>query len=186
MEKSDKYRNLIWIVIFLAVLNVSTLVTIGFHVKQSKNNNAVVTENVKGNNQQNPNYNGKFFRDNLNLDDSQMNEFRRINSTFRQTARNINFELNSLRGKMLEEMRQSKPDTILLNQYSDSVGFLHAQLKKETFTFYLNFKSICKSDEQTKNLDIIFDKFLNTGNNQEKHGHQYGKGQGKGQNQINK
>ena len=56
---------------------------------------------------------------------------------------------------MLREMTAEKSDARKLEKLSDSMGNLHAELKKETFKYYLNLKSICNAD-QRKELEDLF------------------------------
>ncbi len=169
-------RLLIYAVIFLAVLNVASFTTIGIHMYQSKKEvDQASSEEIKTA----QNYNGRYFRDQLQLTPDQMNQFRGINNEFRTNARRINNELNTLRAEMMAEMQNATHETNDLILIADSVGVLHSQLKKCTYQYYLDIKSIC-NEKQMMELNQIFNNFL--GGNHHQNGHstqRQGKGFGK-------
>ncbi|MFC2087030.1 Spy/CpxP family protein refolding chaperone [Bacteroidota bacterium] len=155
MNKSNKI--LVYAVIFLAILNITTFVTIGYHIYESKkgdeiNEKTEIEGNTKG-------YSGRYFRDRLGLNPAQMDSFRIINSKFRTNAREITFNLISLRKEMLEEMKKPASDNSILMMYSDSIGSLHAELKKHTAKYYNEISGIC-TQEQQEELYLIFQEFF--------------------------
>jgi hypothetical protein len=56
---------------------------------------------------------------------------------------------------MMNEMSSPLSDSARLNVLSDSVGFLHAELKKHTYKYYMKFKDICNKEQKEK-LDNMF------------------------------
>ncbi len=148
-------RILIYAVIFLAVLNVATVLTIGYHIYLSDN----TTSKQLNEGSTTRNYNGRYFRDRLQLDADQMNEFRIINNTFRNKARAINSSLHNCRQEMMNEMQKSNADTFRLNALSDSIGQLHKSLKIDTYKYYLNIKKIC-DQKQADELNSMFEEFF--------------------------
>ncbi len=84
-----------------------------------------------------------------------MDRFAEFNPAFRENVRNINMNLNLLRQKMLSVMASEKYDTIRLNILSDSIGILHADLKKVTYKYYIDIKNICDQQQQEK-LEQLF------------------------------
>ncbi len=152
-----KRETLIWIIIILAALNIATIATIVFHYYQSNvvsQSNGVYTPQFSENGVQQ--YNGRSFRDALDLDQEQMQQFRGINQRFRDEGRSISFKLNQLRQDMLASLEAPSPDTSKLNQLSDSVGILHAKLKRETYRYYLDIQGICRP-EQHRKLKQLFE-----------------------------
>lgn len=152
-----KRETLIWIIMILAVLNIATIATIVFHYYQSN----VASQSLgvyssqyseKGVQQ----YNGRSFRDALGLDQEQMQQFRIVNQCFRDEGRSISFQLNQLRQDMLAGLEAPSPDTTQLNRLSDSVGILHAKLKRLTYRYYLDLQGICHPDQQGK-LKLLFE-----------------------------
>lgn len=172
----NKYTSkiLIYAVIFLAALNVATLISIGINIRNAKKELPQASSAAIKTAQ---NFNGRYFRDQLQLSPKQMEQFRVINDEFRSNARRINNELNILRAKMMDEMKQESTDTLKLSLQSDSIGRLHADLKKFTYNYYMGIKEIC-FEKQISELDNIFEQFFKSS------GHHYGQGnqrQGKGQ-----
>lgn len=101
------------------------------------------------------NYSGRWFSDQLNLSDEQMTRFTEFNPLFRENVRNINNRLNLFRQQMFSEMVSEECDTIRLNKLSDSIGYLHSDLKKITYKYYLEIKNICNQQQQQQ-LEQLF------------------------------
>ena len=62
---------------------------------------------------------------------------------------------------MLTEMSEKNCDTNKLNLLSDSIGYLHADLKKLTYKYYLDFKNICNEQQQEK-LEQLFGEMFSS------------------------
>lgn len=155
MKTQSKHTFLVWAVVILAVMNISTLATILFHKHYS---NETVKNTVQNSQQLETDaekFSGRYFRDKLNFDSEQMGKFRSFNPEFRQQARAITIELTQLRNQMHTEMSASNSDTSRLNALSDSIGLLHASLKKLTYKYYIDMKNICNTDQQ-KQLEQLF------------------------------
>lgn len=154
--KTNKTKIWISIVIFLTVLNIASLTTIGFHIVNSGNE---ITSNTVGTEGNTTAYTGRYFRDRLQLNGLQMSNFRMVNDAFRNHAREINSQLIELREKMLQEMQKSAPNVNSLDAYSDSIGMLHNELKRYTYRYYLGIKEICDPSQQQE-LNRIFEEFF--------------------------
>lgn len=155
MNTHNKHSFLVWAVVVLAVMNISTLATILFHKHYA---NEVPQNSVKGSLQLETDaekFSGRYFRDKLNLDSEQMRKFRSFNPEFRQQAKAITIELTQFRIEMHTEMVAENSDTAKLNALSDSIGLLHASLKKLTYKYYIDLKNICNTEQQ-KQLEQLF------------------------------
>lgn len=178
MNLNDRRRILVWSVVVLAVLNITTILTIGYHVYQSRK-----AETTPGN--LNPKqleadaaqFSGRYFRDQLGLTNEQMNVFKEFNPKFRQQAREITIKLAEDRKQMLDEMARENSDTVKLNQLSGEIGTLHTRLKVLTYKYYIDMKHL-STPEQQKNLEKLFRSMFN---NDAQMGYP-GKGNGKGGN----
>ncbi len=155
MKTESKLKWLVWVVVILAILNISTLGTILYNRYFSASRTEVTGVNRMRMKKDPENFSGRYFRDKLNLDKAQMEKFREINSVFRQKAHDITLDLALIRKEMLTQLAAPHSDTIKLHLLSDSVGMLHAELKKVSFRYYLDVKNICRPDQQKK-LQIIF------------------------------
>jgi len=158
MISNTKYRILIWIIVILVATNLSTIGSFYYHrISEAKKPKIEELKVIPGEQRT------RFFRDQLNLNDEQLDQFRNINRTFNRTARGIEMNLAQLREDLLNELGTQNPDSIRLSQMATEVGNNHRELKQLTTTFYLNMKKICTSEQQVK-LHEIFQSMLNKDN----------------------
>ena len=160
MNATNKYRILIWIIVILVATNLSTIGSFYYHrITELKSAEVGQDEqtNIPGEQRT------RFFRDELNLDADQINQFREINRTFNRTARTIEMNLARLREDLITELGTQNPDSTRLNQMAIEVGNNHRELKQVTTTFYLDMKKICTAEQQVK-LHKIFQSMLNKEN----------------------
>jgi Spy/CpxP family protein refolding chaperone len=162
MMTVTQQKILVWSAVVLLVLNVSALATIGIHIFQNTEvANPDRQENAFDSNPGSGNFSGRYFRDKLELSAQQLNQFVRINQSFRKEAITIQGQLTEIRKEMLEEMAATKSDTLRLNRLSEELGTLHARLKVSAFRYYLNIKELCTPDQKIK-LKEIFKTFFET------------------------
>ncbi len=161
MKTDNKYSTLVWAVVLLAVLNISTLATIMYHKYQSDKSDTISATDKQQLESDSEKFSGRYFRDQLNLSGEQMDKFKEINPAFRLKARNITIELAEKRKQMLIEMSGEKGDTLRLNALSDSIGQLHSDLKRITYRYYMEIKSICDQEQQKKLEQIFGEMFTN-------------------------
>jgi Spy/CpxP family protein refolding chaperone len=161
MKAEDKIKIMRWALVALVVLNLTTILTViyyrntNFREESLQEGTAVQSESAS------MRFSGRYFRDQLNLNEEQMNRFREFNPQFRQQVRNVNYQLNDIRRKMLDEMSSPDCDSVRLNLLSDSVGLLHADLKRLTYKYYFDFKDICNNEQKVK-LDQLFGEMFAT------------------------
>jgi len=160
MKIENKQNLMVWAIIVLVIMNLSTIITIAYHQRQSDKSVVSTTADPKQLEVNADKFNGRFFRNQLNFSDEQMEKFRQINPLFRPKVRDITIELAQKRKQMLQEMSAVNCDTIRLNALSDSIGYLHSNLKKLTYRYYLDIKGICNSEQQ-KNLELLFSDVFN-------------------------
>lgn len=176
----NKNTILSWFVVILVVLNVSTIATILYHNYQDKIEKQDILLDTQG---QNP-LNGRYFRQSLGFSDSQMVVFREVNQEFRPNANRIILKIDSLKNEMFTEIKKPVSDTIKLNALAIETGHLHAELKRETNSFYLKIKAVCSPQQLEMLQDAFSPLFKNescTGNGQNRQGRQgRGRGQGNG------
>jgi hypothetical protein len=155
MKAINKNNWMIWAIVILAVMNMTTLITIIYHRNKVVEQLVVVNPNQTTSESGSVRYSGRYFRDELGLSKEQMILFSEFNPAFRQKVMTINLNLDLKRQEMLAEMAKQICDTNRLNHISDSIGNLHASLKKETYMYYINFKNICNKQQQKK-LEQLF------------------------------
>jgi len=158
MNPNTKYRILIWIIVILVATNLSTIGSFYYHrISEAKELKMEEQKVIPGEQRT------RFFRDQLNLNAEQLDQFRDINRTFNRTARGIEMNLAQLREDLINELGTQKPDSTRLDQMAAEVGNNHRELKQVTTTFYLNMKKICTAKQQAK-LHEIFQSMLNKDN----------------------
>jgi hypothetical protein len=155
METENKNRWMTWAIVFLALMNLATVLTIVYQRNKVGKEEVVSEPEQVQSESSSIKYSGRYFRDQLNLSRDQMNRFVEFNPLFREHVRNINYDLNSVRQKMIAEMTSKNCDTIKLIRLSESIGLLHADLKKVTYRYYLDIKNICNQQQQKK-LEQLF------------------------------
>jgi hypothetical protein len=155
MKTENRYSWMVWAIAILAVMNIATILTVLYNRNQTSKEKVLFETSQPGSENTSIRYSGRWFRDQLSFNSEQMARFVEFNPSFRENVRNINMNLNLLRQKMLSEMASVNCDTIKLNTLSDSIGFLHAYLKKVTYKYYLDIKNICDQQQQEK-LEHLF------------------------------
>lgn len=150
---------MIWAIIILALMNISTFITILIHSNRTpEESHPQWSEQVSAENAS-LQYSGRYFRDQLGLNREQMSRFSEFNPEFRRNVRDINISLETIRLEMITEMANETSDTLKLNQLSDSIGHLHADLKKLTYKYYFDFKNICNEEQQQKLEELFMGMF---------------------------
>lgn len=155
MRTENKYNWMTWAIIILALMNIATIVTVLYQKNRAEAVENSFSKSETGSENASVNYSGRYFRDQLSLDNDQMSKFMAINPTFRGSIRDINRKLNHTRQEMFSLMAAGEADTAKLNALSDTIGVLHANLKKETYRYYLDLKNICDTEQQKK-LEELF------------------------------
>ena len=155
MKTENKTGWMVWTIIILAIMNISTLLTIIINRNQTVQTETVNTTEQVQSEIASQGYSGRYFRDILSLSRTQMDRFTEFNPVFRQQAREVNIELTNKRDRMLTEMAAQNSDRIKLDMLSDSIGYLHANLKKLTYRYYMDIKNICDTEQQKK-LEQLF------------------------------
>jgi len=171
MKTEDKYKLMVWAVVVLAIMNIATIITVIYNRNKTGSEKDFAGDNLNQVETTTTIYSGRWFRDQLNFTSSQMSRFVEFNPLFRENVRNINNDLNLLRQKMLSEMAADNYDTKKLNALSDSIGSLHADLKKVTYKYYLEIKNLCDHQQQQKLEQVFGSMFASDGRMG-----QYGKG----------
>jgi Spy/CpxP family protein refolding chaperone len=169
MKAVNKNNWMVWAIVVLAVMNLATLITVVYHKNKSVEEEIVAMPDQAKSENASVKYSGHYFRDELNLSNDQMKKFSEFNPEFRQIVMAINRSLDSKRHEMLVEMAEKNCDTNRLNLLSDSIGYLHASLKKQTYLYYLNFKKICTEQQQEK-LEQLFGEMFSSDARMGQHG----------------
>ena len=158
MARAINKSTLIWIIVILAVTNISTIGTIAYRVYFQENTAAIEEEEEI---EVPDGRKGRFFRDELGLDNEQHLKFRAFRRNFHRQANRITHELNIKRSDLIAELGKENTDTTALHTLASEIGNLHTDLKHLTFEYYLEMKDVC-NDEQNKKLFRIFNAMINS------------------------
>ncbi len=151
MLTKNTYRIFIWVIVILAATNLSMGISFWYHKQQDKKAVEKQDQQIEMPSEQRT----RFFREQLNLRQDQMDIFRDLNRDYNRSARRISYNLEELRVNMINEMGTSSPSEEKLNSITDDIGRLHTELKKITIQYCLDMKEVCDTDQQEK-LNQIF------------------------------
>ncbi len=158
MTAKNKYRVLIWVIIVLVATNLSMAISYAYHRHQETQGlEQTEEESIEVPARQRT----RFFREQLNLNPTQVDEFRTLNRDFNRTAWQIQNQLAQLRREMVNEMGLRGSDQQVLGDIAIQIGDLHEELKRETINYYLAMKQVCTEEQQEK-LHEIFLSILET------------------------
>lgn len=152
MATKNTYRILIWIIVILLATNLSMGISFIYHKQQDKKYMEQIEEaaiNVPSERRT------RFFREQLNLDQNQLDVFRELNRDYNKTAWQITHQLEMLRRKMVQELGKENSSNRTLESISGDIGELHTKLKNKTIDYYLGMKEVCNDEQQIK-LNEIF------------------------------
>lgn len=156
MAKTTTYRTLIWVIVILLATNLSMAITFLYHKQQDKKAAQQTEESAV---EVPAEQRTRFFREQLNLNQEQGNQFRELNRNYNRTAREITIQLEKLRNEMVEELGKTEPAKEKLDEITKTIGELHTQLKNVTIDYYLGMKTVC-DDNQKEKLNEIFQSML--------------------------
>ena len=159
MKTENRYKVMVWAIVILALMNITTFLTILYN-RDGSGRQATTPEKAPiGTEVTSPQYSGRYFRDQLGLNNEQMRRFVDINPAFRQGVRSANIELDRKRNRMFTEMNSESCDTGRLNSLSDSIGILHSDIKKLTYRYYLDLRDICNEQQKEKLAQMFSEIF---------------------------
>lgn len=121
---------------------------------------------------------GRGFRhmvDVLELDDSQAEAFRQLETTYRENIRHFNGDLRILERAIIEELSVINPDTAMLHVYADSIGKVQSQIKLLTIQHFLALRDVCNEEQQAR-LSRLFTRLETSAGRGRGAG--YGRGEG--------
>lgn len=150
MKREIKFKILYWAVIFLALLNISTIVT--FFI--SSKNSIPEEDSIIIDPESSP-LSGSYVRSELNFDQAQLDFYRVQSREFRHKANGTINSLNLYKNKLSQEIDKESPNREKTKIYSDSIGIAHANLKEITTDFYINLRQICTPEQATKLAKIF-------------------------------
>jgi len=152
------FRNvkiLTWLVVILLVTNLTTVVAVWYNTREYQAAQTGKAIEVPGDKRT------RFFKEQLELRDDQLDAFREANRNFNRQARAITDAMSDVRARILQELFADSVNHSELERLSVKIGEEHERLKLLTCNFYLDLKSLC-DDEQRVKLSAIFQSLLDT------------------------
>jgi len=156
MTTKNRYRILTWIIVVLLATNLSMGISFLYHKQQDKK---LIEQQEEVAIEVPSERRTRFFREQLNLGQDQMDIFRELNRNYNRTAWRVTHQLEALRVEMIRELGKENPREKTLDSISEQIGELHANLKKETIDYYMQMKKVCNEEQQIK-LNEIFMSML--------------------------
>ena len=145
MKTNTKKTLLISSIIILLVVNISALSTIIYNNKTRSNKLEEINKIQEEMRQQGMR---KFFQDELNLNDDQVEEFHSSFTKYSEESREIAYKLKNERHEMMIELAKINPNQNKLDIIAKEIGDLHYELKKLTINHFLALKEICNEEQQ--------------------------------------
>jgi len=142
MNYFSKRSIVILVIAVLLIINIASISTIVYHSYGNRKTNMAEAEQTSM----------KDFRQELNLNPKQIDEFGKLGKKFRLDTRMKMDEMHKIRLALINEMSSANPDTAKMFAMADDIGKLHAQIKRQTIYHFLIIKNNCTSTQ--------FDKFV--------------------------
>ena len=161
MNFFSKNRLVSWLLIFLVVINLTALIT--FLMFFYNNSSASSPQLHKS-----P---GMKFRKELSLAPGKAEKVDVILTEYRNSTEPIATNIRGCRVQILEELAKDKPDTALLNKYTEDLCNMQKQMQKASVNQYIALKQICNPAQCQKLSALYFELYGFQGN---------GKGMGPG------
>lgn len=139
---------LLVLVVFLIATNVSTILTYQKHLSEEHSVEQVKIEMPDSRI-------GRFFKDELQLDEDQMNSFRECRRTYNRSANSLLTNMHVVREKMVEELKQVVPERKKLDDLAQILGDYHRDLKGLTFDYYFSMQEVLNEEQQDKMVTIF-------------------------------
>ncbi|HBL76907.1 MAG: hypothetical protein A2W90_00930 [Bacteroidetes bacterium GWF2_42_66] len=147
---STKQRILMWLNIFLLVINISAFVTFLLMNKTSEKER---DERFSSD---------EFLKTELGLSDDQYKKISALNSNvFRSYQAFLDYKCE-LNFKLIEELSSESPSDSVMGSWANNIGVMEANMKKQTIKHFENIKSIC-TEEQKLLLDQLLKDMLDAG-----------------------
>jgi len=132
--------------VLLTIVNVSALVTMGYHRLHFERHSPPVCP---------PKSPESFIRQELNLNEKQAKEFESQAKRFREEIEPIRDSLESKKSDLINEIMGEKPNQDKLNQLSEEIGALHVELENRTSLHLLEGKSLLTPEQQQKFFSLF-------------------------------
>lgn len=141
------YKNklLVWVLIFLVVVNIAALGSFFLFSKSQESRSCCSPEEQQCN----------AFRNELNLSAGQEVKVTAINRRYKEAAEPVALAIKEVRAAILTELEKEQPDTMQLNAMTDRLTHLQVTIQKENIKQYSELKRVC-TPEQAQMLSALY------------------------------
>ncbi len=148
---TKKHRIIIWLNVFLLVINIPAFTTILFM------NRSTVSE------ESNDKYKSDMFlKKELNLTEDQFIALSKLDGNVFRSYQVLLDKQCEFNFDLLEELSAEDPSKEALDSIANRIGRYQTLLKKQTIKHFMNIRSIC-TEEQEKLLDDLLQDMMNLG-----------------------
>ncbi len=144
---SKRQRILMWLNIFLLVINASAFITF---LMMNKTGGQEHDERFSSD---------KFLKTELGLSDEQYRKVSIMNSNvFRSYQAFLDYECE-LNFRLIEELSSESPSDSVMKSLAEKIGVMESNMKKQTIKHFENVKSICTDSQQVLLNQLLKDMF---------------------------
>jgi protein CpxP len=145
MDIFKQKRYLVYIIILLVILNMSTLlmVWIGRPSHRSANRGPVSPEHEKARVEQ-------LLKDELGFDETQTEQYLMMRQEHHKRVTSLRHEIRQLKKQMFDEVLQDNPQPMLSDSLLRLAQEKQANLEQLTFKHFLDLKKLCKPEQRDK------------------------------------
>lgn len=170
MKTMGTNRFILWALIFLAIINVSALLSFYLFARNSSNNTASVVDSKPG----------LVLKTELSLSEEQEMKVKKINSEYKVQSEPIVDSIKSAKSRLLDELSKENTNTQTISNILKDLGIHQNNLQQANVKQFLALKQVC-TPEQTLKLSGIYAELYGCSVNGKgdgkgmKHRHRYGK-----------
>jgi hypothetical protein len=154
MEKRNKKKILVGVLLILILMNIAALLTFGYHKFMVAKNEKEWGDKKKEFSNQNERVK-QFVKNELQMDDNQFADYCKLKDLNVENTNEIWERLGNLRKATQIEITGTNPDTLKLALLSDSIGMYHKKMQMEMNRHFLATKKILNPDQIAKFNEMI-------------------------------
>ncbi|HPI37450.1 MAG TPA: periplasmic heavy metal sensor [Ignavibacteriaceae bacterium] len=148
MDLLTKQKTLIWIIVILIALNLTTLALLWFGKPGMP-----LIPNPPG---PPPNMEN-FLKQEMKLTEEQEESFKEIRSEHQAAIHDFNQKINEKRGELRNESFKSEPDTALIEKTVNEIGELNTEFERYMFEHFLSLRKILTEEQIDKFSQLLED-----------------------------
>ena len=145
MNYFSKRNFVILIIAALLIINIATISTIVYHSYGNRKVEKPESERTSM----------KVFRQELNLNPKQVQQFGELGKKFWEDTKLVLEKMHKIRLELINEMSSPNPDTAKMFSMADDIGLMHAQIKRQTINHFLILKNNCTPEQFEKFVKLF-------------------------------